>query len=69
MGNLKEKILFVIPAHNEEANIAKVLQDIKTNANYADIVVINDASTDSTQEIVEKNGVNCISNIANLRYA
>lgn len=69
MEKIKEKILFVIPAHNEEANIEKVLQDIKTNANYADIVVINDASTDRTQEIVEKNGVNCISNIANLRYA
>ena len=65
----KEKILFVIPAYNEEANIEKVLKEIKKDASFADIVVINDCSKDNTKDIVERNGVKCISNIFNMRYA
>ena len=65
----KDKILFVIPAYNEEENIEKVLKEIKENVNYADILVINDCSTDNTKKIVEKNKVKCITNIFNMRYA
>lgn len=65
----KDKILFVIPAYNEEENIEKVLGEIKKDVLYADILVINDCSTDKTLEIVRKNGVKCISNIFNMRYA
>ena len=65
----KDKILFVIPAYNEEENIEKVLKEIKENVNYADILVINDCSTDNTRKVVEKNNVKCITNIFNMRYA
>lgn len=65
----KDKILFVIPAYNESENIEKVLKEIKRDVDYADILVINDCSTDNTKEIVENNGVKCISNIFNMRYA
>lgn len=65
----KDKILFVIPAYNEAENIEKVLKEIKQDVNYADILVINDCSKDNTKEIVEKNGVKCISNVFNMRYA
>lgn len=64
-----EKILFVIPAYNESENIEKVLCEIKKDAPFADILVINDCSKDNTKEIVEKNGVKCISGIFNLKYA
>ncbi len=65
----KEKVLFVIPAYNEEENIGKVLDEIKKDANFADILVINDCSKDHTKEIVLKNKVKCIDGIFNMRYA
>lgn len=66
---LNKKILFVIPAYNEEENIGKVLDEIKKDANFADIVVINDCSKDKTKEVVMKKGIHCIDGIFNLRYA
>lgn len=65
----KDRILFVIPAYNEEENIEKVLTEIKKDAPFADILVINDCSKDNTAKIVEKNGVKCITNIFNMQYA
>lgn len=65
----KDKVLVVIPAYNEAENIEKVLKEIKKDIDYADILVINDCSKDNTQEIVEKNGVKCITNVFNMRYA
>ena len=65
----KDKILFVIPAYNEEDNIGKVLNEIKKDVNYADILVINDCSKDNTKKIVEENNVKCITNIFNVKYA
>ena len=65
----KEKVLFVIPAYNEEDNIGKVLDEIKKNVDFADVVVINDCSKDRTREIVLGRGVHCIDGIFNLRYA
>lgn len=65
----KDKILFVIPAYNEEENIEKVLNEIKKDVNYADILVINDCSKDNTAEIVKGNSVRCIDNVFNMRYA
>ena len=65
----KDKILFIIPAYNEEENIEKVLNEIKTDIPEANILVINDGSTDKTLEIVEKNTVKYICNIFNMGYA
>lgn len=66
---IKDKILFVIPAYNEAENIEKVLNEIKKDAPFSDILVINDCSKDNTKEIVENNNVKCINNIFNMRYA
>lgn len=65
----KEKVLFVIPAYNEAENIEKVLKEIKKDVDYADILVVNDCSKDNTRDIVIKNGVKCITNVFNMRYA
>lgn len=66
---VEDKLLFVIPAYNEAENIDRVLKEIKRDAPFADIIVINDCSKDNTKEIVESNDVKCISNIFNMRYA
>ena len=63
------KVLVVIPAYNEGQNIQKVIDELKKDMNYADILVINDCSKDNTKEIVEKNDVNCITSVFNLKYA
>ena len=63
------KVLFVIPAYNEEENIGKVLKEIKQDVDFADILVVNDCSKDKTREVVLKNKVNCIDGIFNLKYA
>lgn len=63
------KALIIIPAHNEAESIGKVLSEIKRDIDFADIVVINDYSTDDTAKIVREHNVNCIDNIFNLGYA
>lgn len=67
--NKKGKVLFVIPAYNEEQNIKKVLDEIKNDMPKADILVVNDCSKDNTAKIVEENGVKCISMPFNVGYA
>lgn len=64
-----DKILVVIPAHNEEHNIKKVIDELKKDFAYADILVINDSSTDNTKKIVEENNIDCITTVFNLKYA
>ena len=44
---LPHSCLIVMPAHNEEANIASVIADIHSHYNY-EIVVVDDKSTDQT---------------------
>jgi glycosyltransferase involved in cell wall biosynthesis len=66
---MRDKVLIIIPAYNEADNIEKVLNEIKKDINYADVLVINDCSKDNTKEIVEKNNVKCITNVFNMNYA
>lgn len=63
------KILIIIPAYNEASNIGDVLKEIAKDAPKADILVINDCSTDNTAKIVEQHNVKCIANLFNMRYA
>ncbi len=50
------KILIIIPALNEEASIARVIDEIRHQAPPADILVVNDGSTDETGRIAEDCG-------------
>ncbi len=63
------KVLVIIPAYNEEENILKVINELRKDASFCDILVINDASKDNTLNILKKAKVNVINNIFNMGYA
>ena len=66
---MKDKVLVIVPAYNEEDNIQKVIDEIKKDINFADVLVINDCSKDNTLKILEKNKINHLSNVYNVKYA
>ncbi len=51
----------VIPAKNEEAGLAEFLPALKSMYSDAEIIVVNDGSTDDTQKICEEAGVRVVS--------
>jgi len=54
------KTLIIVPAYNEEESVARVVNRIKLSMPEADVVVVNDGSTDHTSQIAEESGVNVI---------
>lgn len=48
------RTLIVVPTHNEEANIADLLDQLDQYVPDADVLVIDDASTDETRRIVSR---------------
>jgi len=60
------KILVIIPCYNEEASIERVVSNLKEKAPFADYLIINDCSTDSTESILKAKGMNYINNPVNL---
>ena len=61
----KYKVAIIIPAFNEEATIFRVVQSVRE---YGEVIVINDASTDKTQEMAEKAGAITIRHKSNQGY-
>ncbi len=64
------KIILIIPAYNEEETILKTIEKIKSFNQKSKIIydylVINDGSTDATEDILTRNGVPHITLIHNL---
>ena len=63
------RILIIIPAYNESANIERVINNLKTYFSQYDYVIINDGSKDNTAEICRKNGYNFVDLPVNLGLA
>ena len=63
------KLLIVIPAYNEEANIQRVVTDLVTNYPQYDYVVVNAGSRDHTAAICRANGYRLIDLPVNLGLA
>jgi len=62
------RILIVIPAYNEEQTIVDVLERARQALPGADLIVINDGSTDGTQEALCREDVPTATHICNLGY-
>ena len=60
------KAIVIVPAYNEQENIRNTLKDLRENGAGADILVMNDCSTDRTEEILKEEGVNYLSFPVNL---
>ncbi|MCC6544971.1 MAG: glycosyltransferase family 2 protein [Nitrospirae bacterium] len=56
----RSRILVIIPALNEEKNIAQVVSSINKEVPYADILVVNDGSRDRTGQIAREHGATVI---------
>lgn len=67
---MNKELLIILPAYNEEACIGGFLQQLKQSSimEIADVLVINDASTDATASIVKKLQIPILNHPYNLGY-
>lgn len=59
------RIFIIVPAYNEEASIADVINDLKEHG-YYNIIIIDDGSTDRTGRIARENNTLVLSHPINL---
>lgn len=66
----KKELLIIIPAYNEAGNIGRLLEQMEQEGihNVADVLVVNDASSDDTNWIVKKRNYAVVTNVFNLGY-
>ena len=71
MDVMKARTIVVIPAYNEAETIGDVIASIKKEIKGADILVVNDCSSDDTELKIRSGGgsVIYINNIHNMGYA
>ena len=60
------RTLIMIPAYNKDANIQKVVDNIIKEYPYYDYIIINDGSTDRTEEICKREKYNVLNLPINL---
>src|SRR5687768_10592174 len=65
-----QRVTIVIPAYNEEGGIGAVLTELRRQlpAGVAEVVVVDDGSTDRTAEIAEAAGVRVLRHPINKGY-
>jgi glycosyltransferase involved in cell wall biosynthesis len=70
MSQTAENLTIVIPAYNEEKSIGTVLKDICDSSSgfVAEVIVVDDGSSDQTAEIAEGAGVRVIRHSRNRGY-
>lgn len=64
----REKVLILIPAFNEERQIATVVEQVKREIPEAQILVVNDGSSDGTEKKAKEAGARVLSHPFNLGY-
>jgi len=68
VGAAQGKILIVIPAFNEEGQIAPLIQRVKKEVPQAQVLVVNDGSVDQTEERALASGARVLSHPFNMGY-
>ena len=65
----QKELLIIMPAYNEEKNIEAVLYELEKPeiSSIADILDMNDASSDSTNWVVKAHGHTLVTHVFNLR--
>ena len=65
-----KEVLIIIPAYNERGNIEKLISRLRCPeiTDIADILVMNDASTDGTNRAVNQKTVAVVTHVFNLGY-
>jgi glycosyltransferase involved in cell wall biosynthesis len=66
--NAVKSYLIVVPAYNEEEYLPQVLFDIRKSNPQADILVVNDGSSDDTSQIARETGVKVLDIPFNIGY-
>lgn len=66
----KKELLIIIPAYNEANNITKLLEKLESPeiAEIADVLIMNDASSDNTNWIVKARNHAIVTHVFNLGY-
>lgn len=66
----RKELLIIIPAYNEEKNLPQLLEKLEKPevAEIADILVMNDASSDSTNLITKQRKHTLVTHVFNLGY-
>ncbi len=62
------RVMVLIPAYNEQANVAKVIAAAKAQLPTADVVVVNDGSADRTAQVAWDAGAHVLSHPFNMGY-
>jgi glycosyltransferase involved in cell wall biosynthesis len=65
---VQDRVCFVTPAHNEAGCVGDVVRAVREHYPYADVIVVNDGSTDNTAEIARRAGAVVISLPFNAGY-
>lgn len=67
---MTKDLLVMIPAYNEGEAIRSVLEDLLEIGleSFADILVIDDGSSDNTKQVVESTGVKLLTGLVNMGY-
>ena len=57
---MTQELSIILPAKNEAKGLQKLLPELRSKFPDAEILVVNDGSTDNTVEVCEANGVRTI---------
>jgi glycosyltransferase involved in cell wall biosynthesis len=68
MQTIENNIIVLMPCFNEEARVGKVLSEVRKAATNAEIVVIDDCSSDGSANAARRNGATVLSHFCNLGY-